>query len=230
MFVFNCTKAAADFFSVTRKGKKVSFLEPAPHKTIAESIGSPVFPDDIAKEDIPSIQWHWVVHSVSIKRKKYLVIMDYLNRFCITMPTGKKGDEYDFLNNFDLMLRTTYECLATESGIDEIEIQACIDGFDNLVNTCAFHARSDRSVQGHINDVVWHLERQCYEDAMLTEVEQFISFNLFTGQLIRNIKEREDYIFPSPEFLSFWSEQFLQKNQTQGQLAEVINFSDYKKI
>ena len=36
MLVFNCTKAAVDFFTVTRKGEKVSDLEPAPHKSIAE--------------------------------------------------------------------------------------------------------------------------------------------------------------------------------------------------
>tara|TARA_R110001583_G_scaffold9433_4_gene44764 strand:+ start:10660 stop:10839 length:180 start_codon:yes stop_codon:yes gene_type:complete len=47
MLVFNCTKAATEFFTVTRQGNKISCIEPAPHKTIAESIITPVFPDDV---------------------------------------------------------------------------------------------------------------------------------------------------------------------------------------
>ena len=108
MLVFNCTKAAVEFFTVTRKGEKVSDLEPAPHKTIAESIETPVFPSDVEAQQNGGFQWQWVIHCVSIKRKKYLMVMDYHSRFCITLLAGKKGDIYQFLNTFEPMLKACF--------------------------------------------------------------------------------------------------------------------------
>lgn len=193
MLVFNCTKAAAEFFTVTRKGEKITCIEAAAHKTIAESVSDPVFPEGVYRADNNHFQWQWVVHCVSIKRKKYLMVMDYHSRFCITFLAGKKGDQYEFLNTFELFLKSTFQCLAHEIGMDEVEITNCLDSYDREVNTCAFHARSDRSVQAHINDVLWHLERHCYEDGMLLEGGELIGFNLFTGQFPRNAKGRKSH-------------------------------------
>jgi hypothetical protein len=81
MLVFNCTKAAVEFFTVTRQGQKVSDLEPAPHKTIAESIEMSAFPNGVDTDKNGEFQWQWVLHCVSIKRKKYLMAMDYQSRF-----------------------------------------------------------------------------------------------------------------------------------------------------
>lgn len=72
MLVFNCTKAAAEFFTVTRQGQKYSDLEPAPHKTIAESIETPVFPNGVDADKNGQFQWQWVLHCVSNKTQKIL--------------------------------------------------------------------------------------------------------------------------------------------------------------
>lgn len=61
MLVFNCTKAAAEHFSFVIDGKKSSCLEPAPHRTIEESVLFPVFPDDVDPRINDGSQWQWVV-------------------------------------------------------------------------------------------------------------------------------------------------------------------------
>lgn len=214
MLVFNCSKAAAEFFSITRKGKKISCIEPAPHKTIAESIASPVFPKDVDAQENNGFQWQWVVHCVSIKRKKYLLVMDYHSRYCLTFPAGKKGDQYEFLNTFEMHLKANFHCIADEQAVDSVEIESCLDVYDSLVNSCAFYQRGDRSVQGHLKEVVWHLERQCYEEGMLNEDIDCLGFNLFIGQTPRMIKGNKDYIIPNEEFLSYWLSTFSTENRT----------------
>ena len=81
MIIFNCTKAAAEFFTVIHKKEKITCIESAPYKTIPESISNIAF---------GATQWHWVVHCVYIKKTKYLMVMDYQSRFCITFIAGKK--------------------------------------------------------------------------------------------------------------------------------------------
>ncbi|HAS8381555.1 TPA: hypothetical protein I7759_05225 [Vibrio vulnificus] len=227
MLVFNCTKAAAEFFTVTRKGEKVSSLEPAPHKTIAESIEQPVFPDGVDANKYSGFQWQWVLHCVSIKRKKYLLAMDYQSRFCITILAGKKGDIYSFLNAFDPMLKACFHYLAEQQGVDAVEIEQCLDHYDREVNDCAFHPRSDRSVQAHLNDVHWHLERHCYEEGMLLEEVDLLGFNLFAGQFPRNSKHKKSHFFPNDEFVRQW-QQWAQEPRPID-MSKVINLSDYRK-
>ena len=227
MLVFNCTKAAAEFFTVTRQGKKVSDLEPAPHKTIAESIESPVFPDGVDTDSNGGFQWHWVLHCVSIKRKKYLMAMDYQSRFCITVLAEKKGDIYHFLNTFDPMLKACFHSLADDSGTDIVEIQRCLEHFDREVNDCVFHLRSDRSVQAHLNDVHWHLERHCYEDGMLLEDVDLFGFNLFSGQFPRNSKYKKSHFFPNQEFVSHWKQWALMPQVAD--MSNVVVLSDYRQ-
>ena len=206
MLVFNCTKAAVEFFTVTRQGQKVSVLEPAPHKTIAESIETPVFPNGVDTDNNGEFQWQWVLHCVSIKRKRYLMAMDYQSRFCITVLAGKKGDIYQFLNTFEPMLKACFHSLANESGVDTVEVENCVDHYDREVNDCAFYPRSDRSVQAHLNDVHWHLERHCYEDGMLLEDVDLLGFNLFSGQFPRNSKHKKEHFFPNEEFVNQWQQ------------------------
>ena len=230
MLIFNCTKAAADFFSVTRKGKKISCVEPAPHKTIAESIASPVFPEDVDPQENNGFQWHWLVHCVSIKRKKYLLVMDYLSRYCLTFPAGKKGDQYEFLNTFELHLKVNFQCIADQEKVDSVEVDSCLDVYDSQVNTCAFYQRGDRSVQGHIKEVVWHLERQCYEEGMLHEDIDCLGFNLFIGQTPRMIKGNKDYIFPNKAFLFYWLNTFSVENRAPHISNDnVVDISQYMK-
>ncbi len=64
MLVFNCSKAAMDFFTVTKQGKQYTCVEQTQNKTIAEDTAAA----GIHGTD-ENYQWHWVLHCVSIKRK-----------------------------------------------------------------------------------------------------------------------------------------------------------------
>jgi hypothetical protein len=230
MLVFNLSKAAAEFFTLTRKGEKISCVEPAPHKTIVESIKTPVFPEDVEAQENNGFQWHWVVHCVSIKRKKYLIVMDYISRYSLTFPAGKKGDQYEFLNLVEKHLKANFRCLADGKAIDSAEVDSCIDVYNSLVYTCAFYQRGDRSVQGHINEVVWHLERLCCEEGMIKENIDCLRFNLFSGQIPRRIKGNKDYQFPSREYLSYWLKAFSAENRAPFIKDDnIIDFSRYVK-
>ncbi|OBT17021.1 hypothetical protein A9264_09850 [Vibrio sp. UCD-FRSSP16_10] len=227
MLVFNCTKAAVEFFTVKRQGKKISDLEPAPHKTILESIETATFPDSVNTDKNNNFQWHWVLHCVSIKRKKYLMAMDYQSRFCITVLAGKKGDIDQFLNTFEPMLKTCFHTLANNSGVDTVEIDNCIDHYNKEVINCAFHPRSDRSVQTHLNDVHWHLEHHCYEDGMLLDDNDLLGFNLFSGQFPRTSKYKKEYFYPNEELVSQWQLWALKPQVLD--MSNVIILSNYRK-
>jgi hypothetical protein len=230
MLVFNLSKAAAEFFTVIRKGEKISYVEPAPHKTIAESIQTPVFPEDVDAQKNNGFQWQWVAHCVSIKRKKYLLVMDYHSRYCLTFPAGKKGDQYEFLNLFEQHLKANFRCIANEKATDNAEVNSCIDVYNSLVDTCAFYQRGDRSVQAHINEVGWHLERHCYEEGMIKENIDCLRFNLFSGEIPRGIKGNKDYLFPTKEFFSNWLKTFSAENRVPFIKDDnIIDFSQYVK-
>ncbi len=227
MIVFNCTKAAVEFFTVTHKGKKISELVPAPHKTIAESIETPVFPSEVDLDSHSGFQWQWVLHCVSIKRQKYLLAMDYQSRFCISVLADKKGDVYPFLNTFEMMLKACFHNLANAKGVDIVEIELCIDHYDREINECAFHPRSDQSVQAHLNDVQWRLKRHCYEEGMLLDEIDLLGFNLFLGEIPRNSKYKNSHFFPNDEFVRQWQEWTQESDSIE--MSNVIVLNEFKK-
>ncbi|RLV57890.1 hypothetical protein D5018_20110 [Parashewanella curva] len=94
MLAFNCTKAAADFFTIVRKGQQYTLIQQSPNNSIAEDIQQT---DTLSGKN--NFHWHWVLHCVSIKRKKYLLAMDYLSRYCLAFPAPKKGDDSAFLTS-----------------------------------------------------------------------------------------------------------------------------------
>jgi hypothetical protein len=228
MLVFNCTKAAAEFFSVTRKGQLLSCLEAAPHKTIAESVAAPVFPADVDPQEHDGIQWHWVVHCVTVKRKKYLLVMDYVSRYCLTFLATKKGDEIDFLNMFEKMMVSNFMFLANKKGVDSAEADLAVARYNDKFTTCAFYLRSDRSVQGHLNEVAWHLDRHCYEDGMLLMPNQFIEFSAFMGRFPRNAKGRSSHFFANDVFVDTWL-QDVDFDDGPVDTANLVYLSDYRK-
>ena len=101
MLVFNCTRAAAEFFTVTRKGAKISPVAPAPEKTIADSLqvsttGAAALAKTVDSQVQDGKQWHWLVHAIKVKRKNVLILMDYESRFAMTFTGLKKGDDIPF--------------------------------------------------------------------------------------------------------------------------------------
>ena len=198
MLVFNCTKAAADFFSTTKKGEKISPIEPAPHKTIAESIAINNTSADT------ELQWHWLVHAKKIKRKNVLIVMDYQSRFSITLTGLKKGDELAFLNLLEHHLIVhIHETMALVTDSPQV-IADSLENYTHQHHSCAFYQRGDRSVQSHVNDVLWHFEHSVEEVGKVLQDVELIGFDSYINRILRNRKGEKDYYYPQHKFLRAW--------------------------
>lgn len=218
MLILNCTKAAADFFSSTKKGQKISPLEPTPKQTIAESVV-----ESVAESNVP-IQWQWLIHAIKVKGKNVLVVMDYQTRFSITLSALKKGDDMAFMNNFEHHLVIHINKIMTSVDANEQAIDASLESFRHQHNRCAFYLRGDRSVQSHINDVAWHFRRWADERGEVPIEVDLISFDLFANQLLRKRKAEKDYFTPQHEFLHAWLINYSEHNTAQADACiDILN-------
>lgn len=89
MLIFNCTKAASDFFTTIRKGNKLSLMSPTPQRELAEE---PVLHNHQ--------QWHWMVHVKKFGHRNVLLAMDTDSRFCMIFGDQKRETFNISLNNF----------------------------------------------------------------------------------------------------------------------------------
>jgi len=190
MLNFNCTKAAADFFSSTKKGEKISPLESAPEQTIAE-------PNN-------PLQWQWLVHAIKVKAKNVLVVMDYQCRFSISLPGLKKGDDTAFLHAFEQQLTLHVHAMMRSVDADPQVILASLERYHQQHYDRAFYLRGDRSVQAHINDVAWHFRNGVDNKGVIPTGDGLIALDTFANQIMRKRKGEKDYFYPQREWLHAW--------------------------
>jgi len=209
MLILNCTKAAADFFSTTKKGKKTSPIEPAPHKTIPESIA------ESTTEPNAPLQWQWLVHAIKVKGKNVLVAMDYQTRFSITLSGLKKGDDTSFLNTFEHHLTVHVHEMMSAVNADLQAIETSLENYRHQQNSCAFYLRGDRSVQAHINDVAWHFRRWADDLGEVPSDVDLIGLDVFANQLMRQRKTEKAYFYPQHEFLHAWLKNYGEHTTAQ---------------
>lgn len=208
MIVFNCTKAAADFFTRTVKGKKSSSIQPSEYKTIAEAIKN-------ESETVinPVENWHWLVHVITVKRKKVIIVMDYHTRFSVSLTGIKKADENEFIAMFthhlilhaqELMQLLVMHKTESELQKADVEITNSLALFLKENSSSIFHQRGDRSAQATINDVACFFNSDANNIGYVMEDFQLIKFDSFVNQQLRKNKGQKDYFCPHHEFLRFW--------------------------
>lgn len=95
MLVFNCTKAACEFFTVTRKGQKQTPVVAPPSKLFNED--SEHLLDK--KGNKPELM-QWFIHAIKVKRKHVLVAMELNSRYSMLFADLKKGDVQGFIGIF----------------------------------------------------------------------------------------------------------------------------------
>lgn len=214
MLIFNCTQAAQDFFTVTRKGEKQTIVEAPPSPGMSNDAqhlryadGSPVQP------------FQWVLHAVSIKRKNCLIAMEVNTRFAVSVTAVKKADLEYFLEHFKQALIFQVLAYANNNGIWQASDEkiAMGRGLDQM-QEFHFFRRSERSVQTHINDVVLMLRDIADANPAVLEHDQaMLQFNYFTNNKLRKSKAfpTKDYITPYEEMLIFWQQHYLQATHEQ---------------
>lgn len=194
MLVFNCTKAAAEFFTVTRHGKKHSPLLAPQTETV----------DDSGTETQPISQW--LVHAVKVRRKHVLIAMHIHTRYAMVFCDLKKADKSTFLTLFMERLFNGMLFFAEEFALcDENEFRQIFAGFDEYHRDICFCLRGDRSVQGHINDVAWQFENAVNDAGCLPDnYAESASFDEWQNATLRSARQSKDYFFPDETMFTRW--------------------------
>lgn len=194
MLIFNCTKAAVDLFTATRKGKKISPLSPAPKTGLTE--------ESVLHDHQ---RWHWMVHATKFGHKNVLLVIDTDSRFSMIFWGLKKGNIQNFLEQFHDRFSLHITAVINMGEQNESILQTSMKTFLDNHNEYAFVQRGDRSVQGHINDVFMNLpyEQHRWEDDVPTEEELFLS-DWRHNDTPRKRKQDKDYRFPTQELFHTW--------------------------
>lgn len=194
MLIFNCTKAAADFFTSIRKGKKISPMSPTPKLAITEE---PILHDHQ--------HWHWMVHVTKFGHRNVLLAIDSDSRFCMLFWGLRKGNIENFLEQFHERFSLHIIAVINMGGQNEKILETSMKIFLENHHEYAFVQRGDRSVQAHINDALMNLqyEQHRWEDDVPTEEELFIS-DLRHNDTLRKRKQDKDYILPTEVLFSTW--------------------------
>ncbi len=223
MLVFNCTKAAADFFTVKRNGKKVSPLEVPPTDSISSSE-----PVDAFSTQPPMSAW--LVHAVNVQRKKVLIAMHVETRYSMVFVGIQKGDWLEFTNQLLERLFNNMQFFGEEFEMcDEESFEEMFNEFIKLHPKPYFCQRGDRSVQSHINDVAWQFEDQVYQAGSLPEGhEQSASFDEWINSLIRSTKQKKDHFHPDEEMFIDWMQTYSELGDNEDKLIRQL-FSSLRR-
>jgi hypothetical protein len=108
MLIFNCTKAASNFFTTIRNGKKLSLMSPSPKKELNEE---PILHNDQ--------HWHWMIHVKKFGHRNVLMAMDTDSRFCMVFWGLRKGNIQNFLEQFHDRLSIHVSTVVSMGGQDE---------------------------------------------------------------------------------------------------------------
>ncbi|OAT76482.1 hypothetical protein A9B99_09230 [Mangrovibacter phragmitis] len=198
MLVFNCTKTAAEFFTVTRQGKKQSPLEKPPTPAII----------DTQHENLPVSSW--LVHAIKVQRKNVLIAMHVHTRYAMVFTGLQKGNYAEFSRQWLERLFNNMQFFGKQFELcDETSFHTMVEQFIRQNPNPCFCQRGDRSVQSHISDVVWNIEYLADETGGLPEdLVQASLFDESINSTLRSTKTHKDYFHPDEEMFLEWISQY----------------------
>jgi hypothetical protein len=205
MLIFNCTKAAAEFFTTTYKGKKTIPVLPSAYKTITEAIEN----DNCDIEKTNNFKWQWIVDCISIKRKKYFMVIDYLTNYCLAFPTTPQGNNISFIDEFNKFLLVNFSFWATQKGVTTDEIAEYVMRYHTATKSCSFYQRTDSAVQESLESIVSQLKIIFIEDKPFTTDEEFLMFSIHISECSRRKdNNKRGYVYSHDLFVDFFVNEF----------------------
>lgn len=189
MLIFDCTQHAADFFSKKVKGKIISVVQPA---AAAQSLEA----DSAAHERVD----RWQLHVTKFGRTHVLLAMKVDTRYAMMFVGLKRNDVQGFLQQFNA--RYLLEMLVLAGNVrgqipPQTELQRHVDVWEESLQPVHFFKRSDRSVQGHINEVLYMAAYDAYEgEGLPVEAPDLIAFGEVPNGMFRTIRGG-DYFIPA---------------------------------
>ncbi|MGL5996204.1 MAG: DUF6933 domain-containing protein [Pseudomonas proteolytica] len=195
MLTFNCTQATCKFFSRKDNGKQISRVQTAP---------SPDWRTDADHHRHSSAQWQ--LHTVKIKRKFVLLAMHMETRFAMVFVGIKQNDLHDFIHSFVERWLNEMIRLGMQLGfLSEAELPLVSERFLQQHLQFELVQRSDRSVQGHMNQNLAHLEDLAAEVGALPANEhEATGFDKWVNGHLRSIGGCPGYFYPDEEMLQYW--------------------------
>jgi len=221
MLIFNCTKAASDFFSVTRKGEKITPVEEAPTKMLIDDFNT--VKDNSG--NIPDELSQWLVHVIRVQRKPIVFAIEQKTRYVMTFVDLKKGDVEKFIVDFMERMVNTVEFFADDLMIlNQDRFEPMIEAFITDNSVFRFFDRSNQSMQTHINDVSYHFKQTAQNTGCLPTTEQVMYFDAGMNEMPKYYKGLRDIIFPSEQMLYHWLRNYGNYSEKElKQASESIN-------
>lgn len=187
MLIFDCTQDAADFFSKKVKGKIISAVQPA---AAAQSLEA----DSAAHDQVD----RWQLHVTTFGKIHVLVAMKVDTRYAMMFVGLKRDDMKGFLEQFNSRYLAELLVLAVNVRGEmppQAELQRHVDVWEESLQPVHFFKRSDRSVQAHINDVLYMAAYDAYEGKGLpVEAPDLIAFGEVPNGMLRSIRGGDDFI------------------------------------
>ncbi|KQQ49258.1 hypothetical protein ASF84_23440 [Pseudomonas sp. Leaf127] len=217
MLVLNCTQAACDFFTRKVKGSTVTPVQPAPSKKWQDDAFN-----DADGRPLPQDQWQ--VHCVTRKRKPVLMVMHMPTRYAMVFTDIKRADLAGFLQQFVERLLNQMMTLGIMLGLlREDEHAGVIERFMQSHDQFQIFARSDRSVQSHINQALFHFDLMLEDIGVLpANTQEAAGFDAQVNRTIRKIGPKEiGYFCPDEAMLAYWWERVGHLDRASSQEAQL---------
>lgn len=162
-------------------------------------------PSKLIKDDVAT-DMQWVLHVVELLGKNCVVAMEVNTRYSMIFTDVNEVDAELFVKRFIVRL-VTEMCIMFDLSFEYI--QSYVDDFVEQYPQALVCQRGDRSVQSHINDVVWHLSTQVEKTGKLpADINELINLGVFVNQLLRTTSLIKDYFYPYEMMHDQWAAAF----------------------
>ena len=207
MFVLNCTQSCANLITTGIESAPEIGIDDNSHKTM-----------------------QWVLYAFQAKRKNFVIIMHAISRYSILLVNVKKQSSTDFFKTF---LERLANEMAMLCKLNDEQFQLMLNKLTQAHPKFVFCQRSDRSVQKHVNDIVWHFRYALDNTGHLpTSIDDAYCFGSYVNEILRRSKRDKDYFMPHERMRDFWLQSFVEKitpNVEQITPKNVVRLADYKR-
>lgn len=206
MLVLNCSRAFADFIEPNATPGKAPLILMPPAKAVVDDS---LWLRDQDGQPATSL-WQWQLHMVVVRRQPCVLAMEMDTRFNMLFTDLRKGDIAELLKQLLERLLNLQLFAAGDMGlVEDADLDGIIDCLFARHGDFRLVLRGNRSVQSHLNDVAYHLDREVDKRNGLPHGhERCAVFDDICNGMLRRSKSRPDWFFPAEEMLCYFMGQF----------------------
>jgi len=161
---------------------------------------------NIELDNDSSVTMEWVLHAFKVKRKNCVIAMHTKTRYSMLFIDVKKQDSVTFFKLFFERLINEVSALCS---LKNTPIESVVNAINRKHQGFVISNKSNRSVQAHINDVVWHFKHGVDTIGCLPNIHEAYDFCCCINDFLRKTVHDKDYFIPSEKMKDFWIEAFV---------------------